>query len=290
VPAILAIITIVLIVALWLDTAKLTQESLFFSQSCAGMALAMNRVPAILAIITIVLIVALWHKRDGIHSYSPLYGSHSKPLPSFYEIATKFGTDKVNSHHYERMYEHRLAPLRNQHVKFLEIGLGCNMNYGPGASYYTWLEYFPDVDLYYIEYDARCADAWANKTTDATIFVGDQADVSFLEQVIQKSGGNFDVIIDDGGHNMTQQRTSLHVLWDAIKPGGVYFVEDLKTSYIPKYGGGTLDTFMEDLKHMLDDINKPRNAKSHIIPDLFNFEFTQECVALTKSSKPMAKH
>lgn len=22
--------------------------------------------------------------------------------------------------------------------------------YGPGKSYYTWLEYFPNVDLYYI--------------------------------------------------------------------------------------------------------------------------------------------
>lgn len=80
----------------------------------------------------------------------------------------------------------------------LEIGLGCDMNYGPGASYYTWLEYFPNVDLYYIEYDAACAKAWAHKTTGATIFAGDQADVNFLNQFIAAAGADFDVIIDDG--------------------------------------------------------------------------------------------
>ncbi len=46
------------------------------------------------------------------------------------------------------MYEHRLTPLRDQNIKMLEIGLGCDMGYGPGASYNTWLEYFPHVDLY----------------------------------------------------------------------------------------------------------------------------------------------
>jgi hypothetical protein len=98
------------------------------------------------------------------------------------------------------MYEHRFAPLRDQHIKFLEIGLGCTMDYGPGASYFTWLEYFSHVDLYFIEYDEECAAKWANKSGEATIFTGDQADAQFLEKFIVESGGDFDVIIDDGGH------------------------------------------------------------------------------------------
>jgi hypothetical protein len=82
----------------------------------------------------------------------------------------------------------------------LEIGLGCDMNYGPGKSYYTWLEYFPHVDLYYIEYDAACAEQWKHKTERATVYTGDQADVVFLERFLNETGGRFDVIIDDGGH------------------------------------------------------------------------------------------
>jgi hypothetical protein len=187
------------------------------------------------------------------------------------------------------MYEHRLAPLRDQKIKMLEIGLGCDMGYGPGASYYTWLEYFPHVDLYYIEYDAECAHKWANKTDKATIFTGDQADTEFLTEFMLTVGGNFDVIIDDGGHTMNQQRASLKTLWPAIKPGGIYFIEDLATSYIAKYGGGAIgsDTMMNDLKIMLDDINRAPEVPitfPKVSNQVVSFEFTQEVVALTKFS------
>jgi frataxin-like iron-binding protein CyaY len=184
------------------------------------------------------------------------------------------------------MYDSRLEPLRDRPLKMLEIGLGCDMSYGPGASYYTWLEYFSHVDLYYIEYNAVCATAWANKTTGATVFAGDQADVAFLRRFVEESGGGFDVIIDDGGHSMMQQKTSLEHLWDAVKPGGIYFVEDLDTSYMERYGGGIgkTDTFMEDVKSMLDDMNKHAGVpdKSRISKDVVKLDFVQEVVALTK--------
>lgn len=162
------------------------------------------------------------------------------------------------------------------------------MAYGPGASYYTWLDYFTNVDLYYIEYDAACAKQWANKTEHATIFAGDQASAPFLQEFIDKTGGNFDVIIDDGGHTMDQQRTSLSVLWPHVKPSGIYFIEDLATSYIASFGGQYEgpNTMMGDLKSMLDDINRVAGHpdKSPISKDVSRFEFTQECAALTKRS------
>lgn len=73
------------------------------------------------------------------------------------------------------------------------------MGYGPGASYYTWLDYFTNLELYYIEYNAECAKKWENKTKNAKVFTGDQASVPFLEEFLKVSGGNFDIIIDDGG-------------------------------------------------------------------------------------------
>lgn len=59
------------------------------------------------------------------------------------------------------VYEKYLDPIRDQPLKMLEIGLGCNMEYGPGHSYYTWLEFLPNVDLYYIEYDKDCVEKWS---------------------------------------------------------------------------------------------------------------------------------
>lgn len=142
----------------------------------------------------------------------------------------------------------------------LEIGLGCDMSYGPGASFYTWLEYFPYVDLYFIEYDAACAEKWAANTTEATIFTGDQADVDFLNTFMEEAGTDFDIIIDDGGHRMNQQITSLETLWKAVVPGGIYFCEDLQTSYWDNYGGdrsnsGKKKTMMGMIKELLDDLH-----------------------------------
>lgn len=46
-----------------------------------------------------------------------------------------------------KVYEKHLEALRDKPLKMLEIGLGCDMEYGPGKSYYTWLEYLPNVDM-----------------------------------------------------------------------------------------------------------------------------------------------
>lgn len=128
-------------------------------------------------------------------------------------------------------------------------------HYGPGHSYHTWLDYFPDVDLYFMEYDAACAEKWAGSTEGATIFAGDQGDPATLERFLAEYGGDFDVIVDDGGHTMQQQMTSIEHLWKAVKPGGLYFCEDLETSWIPAYGAtaGAV-TMVQFIHSMVEDL------------------------------------
>jgi len=91
--------------------------------------------------------------------------------PSWREIAVKYGTDKVTTHNYHyskyrissidlssdklKVYEKHLQPMRERPLKMLEIGLGCNMDYGPGHSYKTWLEFFPHVDM--VSYTLFCS-------------------------------------------------------------------------------------------------------------------------------------
>lgn len=52
--------------------------------------------------------------------------SYVASRPTFYDIALSHGTDKVVDHHYHHMYQKYLEPYREQPVKFLEIGLGCD--------------------------------------------------------------------------------------------------------------------------------------------------------------------
>jgi SAM-dependent methyltransferase len=181
----------------------------------------------------------------------------------FKEIGLKYGTDKVTDHSYYNMYDKYFQSMRGERVKFLEIGLGCDMAYGPGASYYTWLDYFDNIDLYYIEAHLECAAKWASRTDKAQIFAGDQANVTFLQEFIDASmsdGIPFDIIVDDGGHHMTQQRITFEHLWHIVRPGGYYIIEDLHTSYIGGWGGDpsrkdpSVPTMTKYIYEMIDDI------------------------------------
>lgn len=148
-------------------------------------------------------------------------------------------TDKVTTHGYEVMYGAFLMPIMDKPgAKFLEIGLGCNMGYGPGASVALWRKLFrPDAELWEAEYNATCVDVntRAGKLHGIHTLVGDQGDREVLKSWVSKSGRNFDVVIDDGSHLQKHILTSFEELWPAVKSGGMYVMEDLQVGRRPAY-------------------------------------------------------
>jgi hypothetical protein len=118
--------------------------------------------------------------------------------------------------------------MKHKPVKLLEIGLGCTMNTG-SASILLWQDYFKEVDLWMADIDTVCA-AKVQSTTKNTILIGDQGSEKDLMQWVNLTGGNFDVIVDDGSHNPQHQLESFRVLFEhALKPGGIYFIEDIES-------------------------------------------------------------
>ena len=91
---------------------------------------------------------------------------------------------------------------------------------------------------------------------------GDQNEIPVLERWIKESGGDFDVIIDDGGHLNCEIYTTLEKLWPTLKPGGLYFIEDLsigkvKKSYVGKSSeicDGSKMLVSEEMKKKLDQL------------------------------------
>jgi len=195
---------------------------------------------------------------------------NSQLLPneaSFVHAATSLQpiTDKVTTHKYYPMYGQFLLPYykRIPNMKMLEIGLGCDMNYEPGASVALWKKLFPKANLWEAEYNKTCVEISTKqgKLDGFNTLVGDQGDNATLDKWISKSGGDFDVIIDDGGHHNCQIITSFIKLWPTIKPGGLYFIEDLQ---VGKWRGfrhaGTAScnakkfTFSDKLQDWLEDL------------------------------------
>ncbi len=69
------------------------------------------------------------------------------------------GTDKVsdplvargNTHWYEETYQRHIAARRCGIKNMLEVGLGCDMHYPPGAAFPMWLEFMPNAHVAYME-------------------------------------------------------------------------------------------------------------------------------------------
>eukprot|EP00026_Physarum_polycephalum_P010941 Phypoly_transcript_11128.p1 GENE.Phypoly_transcript_11128~~Phypoly_transcript_11128.p1 ORF type:complete len:287 (-),score=36.80 Phypoly_transcript_11128:254-1114(-) len=156
----------------------------------------------------------------------------------FYKSSKTLGTDKVTAHRYELMYGKYIPFLRGREkLKMLEVGYGCGFS-NPGGSARVWRAVFGSkLELHMIEFDGKCVETYKSNITQlgVNIYVGDQSSRKFLQEVITKSGGNFDMIIDDGGHTMEQQRTSVEELFSAVKPGGFYAIEDMHTSNFDAY-------------------------------------------------------
>mmetsp|Transcript_16561 Transcript_16561/g.27900 ORF Transcript_16561/g.27900 Transcript_16561/m.27900 type:complete len:259 (-) Transcript_16561:79-855(-) len=138
-------------------------------------------------------------------------------------------------HFYQTMYGIFLAPMRHRPLKLFEIGLGCEAT-TKSASATLWRKLLPKGDLWFAEYNSTCVDILRKKRMlmGINVVVGDQGEPASLDRWIRKSGGNFDVIIDDGSHKSRHIFTSFQALWPTLKPGGLYFIEDLQVGRSPK--------------------------------------------------------
>ena len=150
--------------------------------------------------------------------------------------------------HYFPIYTRHLTPYARRPVSVLEIGVYR------GGSMRMWSRFFgPDARLVGVDIDPV---ALISAGERYSVVLADQSDPDAMAKVAQEHGP-FDVIIDDGGHSMDQQITSIETLFPALNEGGIYLVEDCHTSYWDSYDGGRgrEGTFMEWVKTRLDDLN-----------------------------------
>ena len=148
-------------------------------------------------------------------------------------------------HHYFEIYHRHFEPFRGRSPVVVEVGVFH------GGSLQMWQHYFgPGAHIVGIDVDARCKQFEDESTT---ILIGDQADRRFLAEVRERVP-HIDILIDDGGHTMTQQIATFEELYPHIQPNGIYLCEDIHTSFMPEYGGGYRreGTFLEYGKALVD--------------------------------------
>jgi hypothetical protein len=141
-------------------------------------------------------------------------------------------TDKgTTGHNYVEVYERFILQWKNDPIKIFEIGIES------GGSLLMWQEYFPKAKIFAVD----IVDKAAMSNTRVKTIVGDQSKRADLQKAIDISGGDIDILIDDGGHSMEQQQVSLAYLFKFVKPGGYYILEDIHTSLPALWNGYGVD-------------------------------------------------
>lgn len=176
--------------------------------------------------------------------------------PTLNELSTLYGSDKWGMlHWYTQHYERHFTPVRYQPVRVLEIGVGgYNLESMGGESLYMWQRFFPRGLIFGLDIHAKPMISGPR----VRVVQGDQNDPDFLQDFAVRHGP-FDIVIDDGSHINEHVRTSYEALFRHVRPGGLYVIEDLHTSYWPTLGGepppGSPSTTMGLLKDLIDRIH-----------------------------------
>jgi len=154
-------------------------------------------------------------------------------------------------HHYLDIYDRWFSAFRGRtDLRLLEIGVYR------GGSLRMWRDYFhPDAVIVGLDIDPDCK-AQENAARNIFVEIGDQADPSILDRVIERRGP-FDIIIDDGGHTAAQQVASFNRLYaDGLNDRGLYLVEDLHACYWPEFHQAD-KSFIEFIKPLVDRLHEP---------------------------------
>lgn len=168
------------------------------------------------------------------------------------EIAIKHGCDKSSKHHdYCKVYERYLEVWRDDEINLLELGYG-GYEYPDkgGESARMWREYFTAASITVTDIHDK------HNIPSGVCFIQTPQDTN--SETLEYSP--YDVIIDDASHynGLTIEAFKQH--WSLLKPGGLYFIEDIHSSYDPYYHDSNPnpdcgDTIMNFLKRLADELN-----------------------------------
>lgn len=132
--------------------------------------------------------------------------------------------DKDNVHSYIDIYAEQLAPYRTTAKNILEIGLMS------GDSLRMWEEYFSGT-VHGMDCDIQPHGGLADlrpimQEYNHHIYILDATDKKQVGRAFK--GIKFDVIIEDAGHEITQQLTIYNNFKKHLSKGGIYIIEDIQ--------------------------------------------------------------
>lgn len=162
------------------------------------------------------------------------------------DLAIKHHADKCSRYHnFAEKYDRAFAGMRESTVSLLEIGVA------QGQSLRMWVDYFPNAMIHGADISPACSSC-ESYSSRIKFHLLDQSNAAQLKNVEQYSP--FDIIIDDGNHWWKEQILTFEIIFQYLRSGGIYVVEDSCTSYWSEYKNHPISC-VEYFKRVVDEVN-----------------------------------
>ena len=191
----------------------------------------------------------------------------------------EYGSDKANifkpnqhqGHGFSIYYEKKLEKYKNRNINILEIG-----SYA-GASAAAFSKYLPKSKVYCFDVNISNFKYKSKNINVYGIDIKNQKKViKTLNKIFSEQNFNqFDLIIDDGSHNLSDILNSLKIFLKYVKNKGLYIIEDYKHPNYYKYN--------KNIDHLLvDQIFENLNNKNSFNSNIFNDDDQKELIKSIK--------
>lgn len=165
--------------------------------------------------------------------------------------------DKSSLHSYGEFYEKLLAPYKESAHRILEVGVRG------GGSLKAWRDWFPNATIFGID-NGHEAGIWDPKGEErikvlyADTFKPDTVDLAIrktVRSIYESSSLEFDIVIDDGCHNVLAQAATWGMIYPFTK--SIYVIEDVEgithAINLQRHFGGVIED-RRVVKNRHDDI------------------------------------
>ena len=189
-------------------------------------------------------------------------------LKSLDELFHHYGSDKAEifkktnqqGHGFSNFYEKKLEKFKNKKINILEIG-----SYA-GSSAAAFVKYFPISKFFCFDLNIS---NFIYKSTIIHVFGVDINNEKKIKKILNKifvdySFEKFDLIIDDGSHNLKDILIALKIFFKILQKESLYIIEDFKHPNYYEYNNNLEHIFVNEF---LDNIERKNISPSNIFND-----------------------
>jgi predicted O-methyltransferase YrrM len=173
------------------------------------------------------------------------------------ELFHHYGSDKANifklnnklGHGFSKFYEKNFKKFKDKKINILEIG-----SYG-GGSAAAFVKYFPNINIFCFDINIS---NFKYKSKNIHVFgidINNEKKINkILESIfLQYNLDGFDLIIDDGSHNLSDILNGLKFFFQYVKSNGIYIIEDFKHPNYYTYNKNINHIFIDELLNNLQN-------------------------------------